>query len=118
MPPSASRPVLVLVKDLLFSSKITATAKAIGVETRLLRDPTQLQAQIGDHLIVDLNQENAIAAAAKWRSSTGGAVVGFVSHVDTDTVAQARAAGIDRVLARSRFVEILPQLLAGDASAD
>jgi len=31
-------------------------------------------------------------------------------------ISAARAAGIDRVMARSRFVQILPQLLAGDAS--
>ena len=37
--------------------------------------------------------------------------VGFVSHVDTPTIEAAREAGADRVLARSAFVEQLPQLL-------
>jgi len=108
-------PVLVLVKDLLFSSKITATARAAGVGTRLLRDPAQLGAEPSPRLIVDLNLPGAIAAAAHWRTATGGTVIGFVSHVDTETIAAARAAGIDRVMARSRFVEELPRLLTGDA---
>ena len=38
-------------------------------------------------------------------------VPGFVSHVDTATIAAAREAGIDQVLARGQFVQILPELL-------
>lgn len=64
-------------------------------------------------LIVDLNQPGAIGAAAEWGRSCGWPVVGFVSHVDADTIAAAREAGITQVLARSRFVEVLPQLLKG-----
>jgi hypothetical protein len=60
---------------------------------------------------VDLNQEGAIEAARLWKQRSGGEVVGFVSHVDVETVNRARAAGIDQVLARSAFVERLPDLL-------
>jgi len=38
-------------------------------------------------------------------------VVGFVSHVQTETIAAARAAGIDEVMARSAFVARLATLL-------
>lgn len=109
--------VLVLVRDLMFSSRIAATARAAGVDISIVRDPIQLTATPGRRLIVDLNLPGAIEAAAAWtRSSAGsghapGDVVGFVSHVDSDTIARARAAGIDRVLPRSRFVETLPELL-------
>jgi hypothetical protein len=41
----------------------------------------------------------------------GGQVIGFVSHVDTDTIAKARESGLDRVMARSGFVGALPALL-------
>jgi hypothetical protein len=37
--------------------------------------------------------------------------LGFVSHVDSPTIEAARRAGVDRVLARSAFVEQLPELL-------
>lgn len=105
-------PVLILVRDLLFSSKISATARAAGIETRLLRDPARLESELGWRLLVDLNLEGAIPAAAKWRQTTGGTVIGFVSHVDTETITAARAAGIDQVLARSRFFETLPEIVA------
>ena len=108
------QPVLVLVRDLLFAAKITATAKAAGVESRLIRDPNRLLEQPGDRLIVDLNQAGTITAATQWQQATGRPVIGFVSHVDKDTTAQARSAGLDRVVARSYFVEHLQQLLADD----
>ena len=80
---------------------------------RMVRDPAKLPAEGGKRLIVDLNQDGAIDAAVEWKARTGGAVVGFVSHVDTPTIAKAREAGVDQVLARSRFVEILSDLLKG-----
>jgi hypothetical protein len=68
-------------------------------------------------VIAAITTDTAIEAAQAWKGATGGEVVGFVSHVDTATIDRARAAGIDRVLARSRFVELLPQLLVGETSA-
>ena len=37
--------------------------------------------------------------------------LGYVSHVDTATIAAARAAGIDEVLARSAFSARLAEIL-------
>ena len=100
------------MRDLIFSTRISTTARAAGIEIKLIRDPAKLAGQIGRLLLVDLNLPGAIEAAAAWRTDDA-TVVGFVSHVDADTAAKARAAGIDRVMARSRFVEILPELLGG-----
>jgi hypothetical protein len=107
-----ARPVIALVRDLLFASKITVTAASAGTSVTLVRDPAKLAGHAGARLIVDLNQAGAIDAARAWKESTGGEVVGFVSHVDTATIDHARASGVDRVLARSRFVELLPELIA------
>ena len=104
-------PVLVLVRDLMFSSRISAAARAAGVAIAIVRDPAQVSGARGRRLIVDLNQAGALEAAADWKAASAGDVVGFVSHVDSETIARARASGIDRVLPRSRFVEILPDLL-------
>lgn len=103
--------VIALVRDLIFASRITATAQSLGTNVRLVRDAADLARNTGRLLIVDLNLAGAIEAATAWKGATGREVVGFVSHVDTDTIDRARAAGVDRVLARSRFVELLPQLL-------
>jgi hypothetical protein len=109
----AAPTTVALVRDLMFSSRIRATANDLGVAIRMLRDPRQLPAAGGSRLLVDLNQEGAIEAAEAWKQSTGGTAIGFVSHVDVETVNRARAAGVDQVVARSRFVEVLPELLKG-----
>jgi hypothetical protein len=103
--------VIALVRDLMFSSKITSTARAAGVTVKIIRDPAQLSAQPAQCLLVDLNQEGAIAAAAQWRTTTGKPAIGFVSHVDSTTITQAREAGIDRVMPRSQFVASLQKIL-------
>lgn len=111
MPPENNPDVLVLVRDLIFSTKIRGTAEALGTPVRLLRDPAHLAQHHGRLLIVDLNLPGVIPAAAAWQAQGDRRVVGFVSHVDAETIVAARQAGITEVLARSRFVEILPALL-------
>jgi hypothetical protein len=113
-PADAPAPATIaLCRDLMFASRIRATAKDLGIDVRMVRDAGQLIAAGGSRLIVDLNQEGAIEAAQAWKGATGGVAIGFVSHVDVDTVNRARAAGVDQVMARSRFVEVLPTLLKG-----
>ena len=104
-------PVLALVRDLLFVSRITTSARATGRPVEVIRLPKDLSARRGCLLLADLNLEGAIEAAAAWKQTHGGHVIGFVSHADADTIAKARDAGIDRVMARSAFVEALPALL-------
>jgi hypothetical protein len=103
--------VLALVRDLMFSSRITAACRAAEIEVRVIRDPHAMANAPGRLLLVDLNLVGAIDAAANWRQSTGGKVIGFVSHVDTDTIAAARDKGLDQVMARSGFVQALPSVL-------
>ncbi|MGE5609059.1 MAG: hypothetical protein ACM359_07380 [Bacillota bacterium] len=110
--PPQALPVIALVRDLLFATRISSTAHALSVPVKMVRDPHQLNADAARCLIVDLNLPGAIDAAVGWKATQGGPVVGFVSHVDTATIEHARSAGIDRVVARSQFVQILPQLLA------
>jgi hypothetical protein len=111
---SDPRPILALVRDLMFASRITAEARAAGTAVKVVRDPARLADEPGGAgalLLVDLSLPDALDAAARWRAATGGEVIGFVAHVDAATAARARAAGLDRVLARSRFVELLAQIL-------
>jgi hypothetical protein len=105
-------PVVVLVRDLMFAGRIGATARAAGVALKLIRDPAALAGSNGRLLIVDLNQPGALEAAVVWKGASSAAVVGFVSHVDAETIARARLAGIDRILPRSQFVNVLDELLA------
>ena len=105
--------LVILCRDLLLGSRITAAAQSAGVGFKVVRDAAKLAGQPGRRLIVDLNQDGAVDAAAAWKTASGGEVIGFVSHVDGATITQARAAGLDQILARSAFVQQLPSLVEG-----
>jgi hypothetical protein len=110
--PHQPPPALALVRDLIFSSKIAQTGQGVGRTVTLIRDPAKLAGQSGPLLLVDLGLPGAIAAAASWQAAEPGrSVIGFVGHTDAENINQARAQGITQVLARSRFVEVLPSLL-------
>ena len=117
-----ARRVLAAVEDLLFRSKISETADALGVEAAFPRNPKKLldalRASPPDLLVVDLNSARfeplellrTVKSDDELRSVT---TVGFLSHVQGDLALAAREAGCDRVMARSAFVENLPRVLSG-----
>lgn len=105
--------VVALVRDLMFSSRISAEARAVGRSIKIVRDPAALAGVGGGVLLVDLNQPDALEAAVAWRNQgPGRAVVGFAAHVDHEIIVSARGQGLDRVMPRSQFVAALPGLLA------
>ena len=112
--------VVIGVDDLMFSSRISTAAKALGVAIRFARSPEAIveavKATSARLVILDLNslrvQPLAAVAALKAEPSLAGVrTLGFVSHVQADLISQAREAGVDQVLARSAFVTQLPELL-------
>jgi DNA-binding NarL/FixJ family response regulator len=57
-----------------------------------------------DVVVVDLSRPDALEAVAALRAAGSTArIVAYGSHVERDLLAAARAAGCDRVLARSAF---------------
>lgn len=109
--------LIAVVDDLFFSVRIGETARRLGLELEIV--PT---AKLGERLarggvnavILDLGAASALnlLRALKSDPEAGSTpVVGFASHVAAETMAAARAAGCDRVLARSAFTRELPQLL-------
>ncbi len=111
-----SSEVLALVRDLLFGSKIAGAAKSAGTAVRIVREPGKLAGVPGRLLLVDLALPGAIEAAAEWQAAARGQVVGFVSHVDAETIGRAKQAGIGRVLSRGQFVQVLGELVRAPAS--
>jgi DNA-binding NarL/FixJ family response regulator len=65
-------------------------------------------------VIVDLNARNTpLEAVEKLRAQQPTLpVIGFLSHVQTDLAAKAKAAGFQQVMPRSQFTANLPQILA------
>ncbi|MFA5910010.1 MAG: hypothetical protein WC815_14615 [Vicinamibacterales bacterium] len=114
--------VIVAVDDLMFASRISSAAKALGVEIAFARSPEAIVEAVRTKaprlVIFDLNSVKvrpleAVAALRADPALASVPTVGFVSHVQTDLIAQARQAGVGQVMARSAFVTQLPQLLQG-----
>src|SRR5918999_5642409 len=112
--------VLVAVDDLLFSSKIRATAKQVGVELTFARTPAEILAQARtlkpSLIIFDVNSQkadpiNTVAALKADPELIDIPTTGFVSHVNTTLIVAARGAGMEEVMARSAFVANLPHIL-------
>jgi PleD family two-component response regulator len=112
--------ILAVLDDLMFSSKIKTAANQLGVDLRFSRSvdgaletmrktPTAM-------VIFDLNNERigplAIVAAMKQDPALASIpTVGFASHVHTDVINAARAAGVGEVLARSAFAQQIGEIL-------
>lgn len=108
--------VVALMDDLFFQMKVAETAKHLGVEFKvaangevlagMLEPPTKL-------VIVDLNAKGApVATIARLRATQKELpVVAFLSHVQTELAAQAKAAGSTEVMPRSAFTQNLARIL-------
>jgi CheY-like chemotaxis protein len=111
--------IIVVVQDLLFLSKIQQTAQklVIAIEVVDLNEAEErARTSRTSAVVLDLNHHTGRAVelvrALKAHSDTRGIqITGFLSHVQEDLAAAARAAGCDRVLARSAMAQRLPELL-------
>jgi CheY-like chemotaxis protein len=109
--------VAVVAADLIFASRIRAAAAAAGMRTLFARSDDELMeaAAQADLILLDLDARwlDPSASIPRLRQDHTTPIVAFVSHVRTDAIEAARAAGADRVLARSAFVKQLPDILNG-----
>ncbi len=103
--------VLIVCDDLMFTSKVTATARAHGLTAAVARTPADAarKAPPAGCVIVDLHLPglDLPQLLADLRAGSRAAVIGFGSHVDVEMLKAARAAGCDRVMPRSQFVKEL-----------
>lgn len=111
------------VTDLIFATKIRSTAQAVGAVVELVRDRPGLESAVAsgpvDQVLLDLNAtglDPASAVAAARAIPGRPRIIAYLSHVQADLAAAARAAGADEILARSAFSERLPSLLRGTRS--
>jgi CheY-like chemotaxis protein len=118
-----SERVSIVVDDMFFAAKINAAAQAAGRSVERVRSREQLQQVITTDppslLIVDLNAERldpleTIEYFKAQEASRAIPIVGFVSHVQADLIRSAQAAGCDYVLPRSRFTQLLPEIVSGN----
>jgi len=104
-----------LMDDLFFQMKVLETAKQLGLQFKVANTADSLMELVATSklVIVDLNaRSGAIPAIERVRAENNGVrIVGFLSHVQVDLAEQARAAGCDEVMPRSKFTQNLAQIL-------
>jgi len=98
--------VVAVAPDLLLGSKVEATLSAAGHEVTLSPALPEAPLDDADLIVADLDTENPKALVG-----LGIPVLGYYSHVNTDTKQAADAAGIDLAVPRSRLARELPQLV-------
>jgi DNA-binding NarL/FixJ family response regulator len=109
--------VVAMMDDLFFQMKVAETAKHLGMELKVAANGDALLALLEPApklVIVDLNaRSQPIQAIERVRAEKNGVrVVAFLSHVQTELAAQARAAGCDEVMPRSSFTQNLAAILS------
>jgi hypothetical protein len=110
---------LLLSRDLIFTSKVTGTARELGRRVMVagnLALATSMVEQWRPRVVfVDLaagELASPVAIVALRRlADPSTAFVAFGSHVDTAALDAARGAGCDPVLPRSQFTAQLPELV-------
>ena len=108
--------VYLLSDDLMFTSRVSATAHALGLNVSTVRSQQQLinmtAAGAPKCLLVDLHNPGlAIGELVKSLAQPRPFVVAYGSHVDAAALQAARDAGCDLVLPRSKFTETLEKSL-------
>ncbi|MHC4834170.1 MAG: response regulator [Planctomycetota bacterium] len=108
-----------IVADLMFGSKVAATARAHGVDYRGARSLAGLREAAGSArlVIVDLEAElpdgDPVEAIGEALARTPSPrVIAFAGHLATERLEAARRAGAHEVLSRGGFSQRLEGLMA------
>ncbi len=117
--------VAILVDDMFFTAKINAAAAECGRKIERVKSREVLEGLAANPpslVIIDLNSDrlDPVETIAFLKSSAElneVPIVSFVSHVQTDLIRAAQAAGCDYVLPRSAFTQMLLEIVAGNLSA-
>jgi hypothetical protein len=112
MSSDAAADVVAYVPDLMDRSRFSAVT---GVRVRFVGSPAELAPASTESgasvVVVDVSRPGVLDALIS--GGIAGRVVGFGSHVDTELLDAARAAGCSEVVARSRFFGHLGEFLGG-----
>jgi hypothetical protein len=109
---------IAVVSDLIFSSKILGTARALGITARTVTSAAALDKELAAGsvglVMVDMGLAGNDAPASLQRAvdhASAPTTVAFYPHVQSELKDAAKRAGAHYVLPRSKFNEDLPNLL-------
>jgi DNA-binding NarL/FixJ family response regulator len=107
--------ILAIVKNLLFSQKISHACEVAGLDFRKATDLEKIRDLAPGSMLVilDLNiGDEALQFFEILKASAPNTkVIGFVSHVDVASITAAEEAGLENIIPRSKFFSRLPELL-------
>ena len=113
-----SRPIVAIVRDLLFSSRIGETARRLGYPCRTVRSVEELPAALAEApglVMVDLTAQTLDLDAALRAVEAAGRtapLLGWTTHALWKTTKPLHER-CDRVVTREELTEKLPELLKG-----
>jgi CheY-like chemotaxis protein len=116
-PPAAAPVGLLISRDLLFTSKVTGTARDLNLPVKTVLDAAAALTLVAEGeiraIFVDLAESrlDLPGLMSGLPADRPPAVIAFGSHVATALLQAARDAGCTEVLPRSRFSAELPDLL-------
>jgi len=115
--------VLSLVSDLMFGSKVAATARAHGLEVRGARSVAGMRDAAGTPRLVVVDLEAEVpdgdpldVVRDALRRTPRPRIVAFAGHLLVDRLDAARQAGADLVMTRGGFASRLESLMASIAA--
>ncbi|MBD0370849.1 MAG: response regulator [Pyrinomonadaceae bacterium] len=112
--------IIVAVDDMFFAAKIHATAEAVNVPLRFVRQAEELIQAARDEtpslIIFDLHSQRLDPFELARRLKADEELrhirlLGFFSHVQTELERRAREAGFEQVMPRSAFSRRLAEIL-------
>ena len=117
---STNKTVIAAVPDIFFGSKISGSAKSLGVDVKFVRNQEALlrnARELPALLVIDLGANEvdpieSIRALQADETTSQLTLVAFANHEREDLMTAARDAGCSNVLTRGAFASALPQLLA------
>ena len=109
---------LLLSRDLMFTVKITGTAKELGRVVKAAGRIELAEAFLSEHrpraVFVDLTAGDLVSLESLKKLMALAPDVPFIAygpHVETEAFDAARAAGCHEIYTRGKFTAILPDLL-------
>ena len=107
-----------VVTDLIFSTKIVGTARALGIDAQAVTTVEALEKQLAEGgvrlVMVDMSLPGDTAVRSLRQGAahpTTPTMLAFYSHVQHELLASAEAAGATLTMPRSKFSAELPAIL-------
>lgn len=114
--------ILAVVSDLMFASRISATARAADIACRCCTGESALRDAINalentetfSHLLIDMSLPIEAASSLIMKAASRDPkprIIAFHSHVRADLHQAAKVAGADEIIPNSRLAERLNQIV-------